>query len=88
MNQVHCRLVHSCALGQHRSRVVDQNPERHWNMLLVEGRNLLKFPVLVDLETAFAKIGHEIVLLVDHRSVKDHFLDLLPENELAPVSLD
>lgn len=57
-------------------------------MLLVKRGDLLQLSVFVDLKTVSAEIGHKIILLIHHRSVKYDFLDLFPENKLAGLSLN
>ena len=46
-NQIESRLIHRRSFRPHRSRIIDQKPQRHRHVLLIKRRDLLRLGVFV-----------------------------------------
>ena len=84
--QIEHRLVHLGTLLAHRTGVVDDDAHRHRDILVMERDDALLLPVLKHGECGAIQVGHNVLLVVDHRGMKQNFVHVFLEDEDALIA--
>src|SRR5207249_364539 len=75
------RCIHSRALVAHRAGVVDYDAQRHRDVLITEGCDLLRLAVFQNREITTLQASHQPILVVYHGRMQGNFVDFLAEDE-------
>ena len=83
LDQVQCGCINRGTLVPHRPRIIDHDPHRHRNVLVLERRDGLRDAVFEYLEVVLLEVGHQMAAFVEHRDVEDHLIHVSLQGETA-----
>ncbi len=83
LDQVQRGCVNGGTLVPHRTRIIDDDAHRYWDVLVLEGRDGLRDAVFKYLEVVLLEVGHQMAAFVEYRDVENHLIHVALQGETA-----